>query len=533
MHGFHIEDLLRPGAFPHPVTQLELRQTHLSWVVLTGPFAYKIKKPVRFDFVDASTLERRRRLCGEELRLNRRFAGELYVDVVPITAAGGRLRAGGSGPPVEYAVRMHQFEGSEELASVLERDGATAEDLRAIADQVAGAHGRTAIAGADEPYGAFAAVRQPMLDNFRLLRAQLKDTGSTPMIERLAAWTEAQLAQHGPLIESRRASGQVRECHGDLHSRNIVRWRNRWLPFDCLEFDPKLRWIDVVSDTAFLFMDLVSRSRHDLAYEFQSRYLEQTGDYDGLPLLPLYASYRALVRAKVDALGAEHAGAEQRRLLEERLASRLAAAAGFMQAEPPALLIMQGPTASGKSWLSERLVGAVPALRIRSDLERKRLAGADPLAQRGFGLDEGAYTPAENERTYARLRQCAASALEGGCNVVIDAAFLQAAQREPFRALARERQLPFLIVACRADPAALAGRLEARARNGHDPSEATREVLEAQLRRMEPLTPQERALAIEVDTRSPVEADAAIARMRQALARQAAGGASASRLPTR
>jgi aminoglycoside phosphotransferase family enzyme/predicted kinase len=531
MREFQIQDLLQPGAYPHPVTQLELRQTHMSWVVLTGPFAYKIKKPVHFDFVDASTLEQRRRLCQEELRLNRRFSGELYVAVLPIVAAGRRLRIGGSGAPVEYAVQMHQFEGSQELASVLERKGATAEDMRAIADQVAGAHGRAAVARPDGPYGEFATVRQPMLDNFRLLRAQLQDAASTPVIERLAAWTDTQLDRHRPLIESRRTSGRIRECHGDLHSRNIVRWRNQWLPFDCLEFDPELRWIDVVSDTAFLFMDLMSWSRPDLACEFQSRYLEQTGDYHGLPLLPLYASYRALVRAKVDALGAGSAGMDERRELAARLASRLATAAEFMRADPPALLIMHGPTASGKSWLSERLVGAVPALRIRSDLERKRLAGADPLAQRRHGVGEGAYTPAENERTYRRLHQCATSALDGGCNVVIDAAFLQAAQRERFFALARERRARFLIVSCHADRAALLGRLEARVRSGRDPSEATREVLEAQLRNMEPLTPEERALAIEVDTDSPADVDTALRRVRETVAPMANGEPPPTRPP--
>lgn len=518
MHRFHIEDLLKPDAFPHPVTRLELRQTHLSWVVLTGPFAYKIKKPVRFDFVDASTLERRRRLCAEELRLNRRFAGELYQAVLPITSAGGRLRMGGDGAPVEYAVQMHQFEASEELSSVLERDAASAADMRALGARLAALHEAAAVAQHDQPYGAFAAVRQAMLDNFRPLRSHLDDADATQQVERLAAWTEAQLARHAPLIESRRHAGRVRECHGDLHARNIVRWHGEWLPFDCLEFDPQLRWIDVLSDAAFLFMDLVSGSRSDLASEFLNRYLERTGDYEGLPLLPLYASYRALVRAKVDALGAESAGRPARRELASRLAARLATAVGFMDAGAPALAIMHGVTASGKSWLSERLVGALPALRIRSDLERKRLAGVDPLAQRGFGVGQGAYAKVENERTYARLLTCTAAALDGGCNVVVDAAFLEAAQRERFLALARQRRLRFLIVACRADPALLIRRLTARADAGGDASEATQAVLEAQSRCQQALSAPERALAIEVDSNSPSEVAGAITRIRQLLA---------------
>lgn len=516
--GFRIDGLLQAAAYPHAVAHLRLEQTAISWVVLTGRFAYKIKKPVRYEFIDASTLERRRALCTEELRLNRRFAPDLYVDVVPIAMDDGQLRVAGKGEPVEYAVRMHEFDPSQELDAQLAQNAVTAQDMSSFAAQVADLYLRAAVAREDSPYGTPAGLRARMLENFVPLRAHLSGAPDLQRLEQLSRWTAESLSRLQPLIEARRRAGMVRECHGDLHARNIVRWQQQWIAFDCLEFDPDLRWIDVLNDVAFLFMDLVSREREDLAHEFLSRYLEETGDYDGLRLLPLFAAYRALVRAKVDALGAESAGPDQRRALDARLAGRLRTAMRFVAAKSPALIIMHGVTASGKSWLSERLISAIPALRIRSDLERKRLAGVAPTARRFFGVGEGEYTEEATARTYGRLLECAESALDGGCSVVIDATFLDASQREMFRALASRRRIRFLIVSCAAHPTTLAKRVETRARSGLNPSEATHAVLDEQLRSLRPLTDAELPHSICIDTNRLAAASAGVAEIRSRLA---------------
>ena len=518
MDSFRIDDLMVATAYPHQVAHLDLKETHVSWVVLTGPFAYKIKKPVRYTFIDASTLERRHFLCNEELRLNRRFAPDLYLDVVPIVRENGQLKVGGDGEPLEFAVRMREFDPSQELAAQLERSSVAAHDLNAFAGQMADSHLRAAVAAPDGPFGTFEGIRAAMLANLALLRTHLEGALENALLKRLTTWTHDSLARMEPLINSRRQSGMVRECHGDLHARNIVRWRQQWLPFDCLEFDPELRWIDVISDVAFLYMDLVSRNRDDLAHEFLSRYLEETGDYEGLRLLPLYAAYLALVRAKVDALGAETAGPEESEALKVRLTERLATAARFITAGPTALVIMHGVTASGKSWLSERLVGAMPALRIRSDLERKRLAGVAPLAKRVHGVCEGAYSRAATQRTYQRLLACAESALEGGCSVVIDATFLEPEHRAMSLALALRRHCVFLIVSCVSDAATLAARLAIRARNDLDPSEATEAVLAQQLRTRQPLAQAELQHAIQVETSKLSAANAGVERIRARLA---------------
>ena len=514
---FSIDDLLVAAAFPHPVTQVQLRQTHISWVVLTGPFAYKIKKPVRYEFIDASTLEKRRFLCEEELRLNRRLAPDLYNGIAAIVYENGRLSVGGRGDPLEFAVKMRQFDPSQELSERLARDDVTLQDMHGLAALLADFHVRAAVALASGPFGTFQKIRERMLDNITLLRRHLDGEPERKLLERLETWTNASLARLEPLIQSRRQIGAVRECHGDLHARNIVRWRQQWLPFDCLEFDPELRWIDVMSDTAFLFMDLASRRREDLACEFMSRYLEETGDYAGLRLLPLYATYSALVRAKVDALGAENAGDAERVALENRLTERLATAVRFMDAGPPAIVIMHGVTASGKSWLSEQLVPAIHALRIRSDLERKRLEGVAPLARRIFGVGEGAYGVASTQATYEQMHELADSALDGNCRVVIDATFLDPEHRDIFRRLALRRQCPFLIVTCTSDATTLASRLQTRARNDLDPSEATQAVLDRQLQAQQPLTDEELLHAIPVDTSRPGSASDAIKEVRARL----------------
>ncbi len=517
--GLSIEELLTRTAYPHTVTRLALKQTHLSWIVLTGSIAYKLKKPVHFDFVDASTLELRRNLCHEELRLNRRFAPGLYLDVVPITREPDGLKVGGTGEPIEYAVRMQEFDEAQELGSRLERRAVTPQDMAALAKLLADVHARADQATTGGPFGALQTVRQPMLDNFSLLRTRLSDPQQLQQLARLEAWTISSLSNLEPVIESRRRSGRVRECHGDLHARNIVCWEERWLPFDCLEFDPRLRWIDVMNDVAYLYMDLVSRSREDLAAYFLSRYLEVSGDYEGLSLLHLYCGYRALVRAKVDALWADTAAPHERRELDARLARRLAAAVRFIDAPQPILVIMHGVTASGKSWLSERLVGAIPAVRVRSDLERKRLACVDELAHRGLAVGAGIYSQYATRQTYDRLLACAGAALEGGCSIVVDAAFLRTRERAAFRSLAQRRRCSFLIISCVADPATLAERLDRRDRGGLDPSEATRDVLAYQLASRQPLSPAENVQSIEVDMNRGTAVESVIGQIRSLLDR--------------
>jgi uncharacterized protein len=289
------------------------------------------------------------------------------------------------------------------------------------------------------------------------------------------------------------------------------------MPFDCIEFGPDLRWTDVIGDTAFLYMDLTSRRREDLAHEFLSRYLEATGDYQGLQLLPLFAAYLALVRAKVDALDIKTAKEGERGSLEGRLAARLATAVRFMDKKQSAVMIMNGVSGSGKSWLSQQMVPLFQAVRIRSDLERKRLAGFAPLARHLYGIGEGNYSAAAIQRSYDWLVKCAGYAIDGGCNVIIDATFLDRAHRDAFRALATQRHCAFLIASCSTDASTLEARVDSRAHSGNDPSEATRAIVERQLCSWQPLSTDELPDAVHIDTTRLASANAGLAEVRSRL----------------
>jgi predicted kinase len=271
------------------------------------------------------------------------------------------------------------------------------------------------------------------------------------------------------------------------------------VPFDCIEFDPDLRWIDVISDIAFLVMDLASHGRADLAFALLSRYLEVTGDYDGVRVLPFYAVYRALVRAKVDALMVETVPARAAEF-RYRLQQRLAAAHKWTAPGQPMLILMHGASGSGKSWLSSRLVPSLRAVRVRSDLERKRLAGIESSVPATARVREGIYTPAFSHRTYGRLADCAESCVRAGLSVIVDAAFLDTNDRRLFRTLAERLRVPYAIVSCEADPITLAQRVNERAKERKDASDATLSVLDTQLREIQPFEAEEQPCVIHVDT---------------------------------
>jgi uncharacterized protein len=510
-------DLLRPSAFPHPVARLEVRETHISWVVLTGPYAYKIKKSVDLAFIDTSALSKRRELCEEELRLNRRLAPDLYVDVVSITRDAMGVQVGGHGEIIEYAVRMKQFDASEELSALLERGAVSAAEIANFARDIAAFHAGSPRAPPSFDCLHTQQLHDAVLGNMATLLSHLDTDMQLSEMGALIDWTHDFLHDSMPRLREREQSGFIRECHGDLHARNVVRWRGRLTPFDCLEFDPKLRWIDVMNDVAFLVMDLMAYGRRDLAFTFLNSYLEHTGDYDGVRLLPFYAVYRALVRAMVDSIEAER-DPVHREAFRQRLRMRVRTAAAFVGAPAPSLLIMHGASGSGKSFLSERLSGQLGAVRMRSDLERKRLAKSQPDAARA-GFMQGIYTPEFTSRTYARLLECAQRCLQAGVSVIVDAAFLNGEDRRVFGEMAAQQEAQFVIVSCEADKPVLAERIETRLQARVDPSEADVSVLDLQLQNMQPLRADEQSHTVRVQTGEACAYEKALAALQVRLAR--------------
>ena len=493
--GFRPADILTSSAFSHAITRLELRETHISWVILTGPFAYKIKKSIKLDFIDTSTLARRRYLCEEELRLNRRLAADLYVDVVAITREATGVHVGGPGEVIEYAVRMKQFDASLELLTLLEHGEVSQQEFVDLAQRLAHFHDTAPKASIDKDFPNTAHLHDAVLGNLAILLSHLDPDTLLPEMGILIDWTHDYLHDSLIPLRMREQNGAIRECHGDLHARDVVRWRGQLVPFDCLEFDPKLRWIDVMNDVAFLVMDLTAHGRKDLAFAFLNAYLECTGDYEGVRHLAFYSVYRALVRAMVDSLGAEK-DCVDRHDFQNRLRMRVKAAAAYVDRPAPTLFIMHGPSGSGKSWLSERLVPRLEAVRIRSDVERKRLGRTPTSAVEEIGLEQGLYTPDVRRHTYARLLECAESCLQGGVDTVVDAAFLNSADRRLFRDLAMREGCRFIILVCEADSVTLTQRIEKRQQLRLDPSDASVKVLNRQLQTREPLTTDEQSHVI-------------------------------------
>lgn len=489
-----IARLCETHRYPHPVAAVTLVETHISWVLLTGERVYKIKKPVDFGFLDFSTLERRRHFCEEEVRLNRRFAPALYLGVTPITGTPDDPRIDGAGAPFEYAVQMVQFDQEALLDRQLAAGAFTSQEAFTLGTSLARLHQALPPLPGDVPFGDAPGVWQPVVANFDALQSRLTAVEPAQLLARLRDWSAREFQRLTPFIEERKRSGRVRECHGDLHLRNIAHIDDRFLFFDCIEFDPALRTIDVQNELAFLLMDLDDHQRPDLAGMALNGYLEHSGDYEGLALLDFYRVYRALVRAKVSALRADQQDASQERqacLTEAETYVRLAHA--YLERERPWLAITHGLSGSGKSTLALGLAAATGAIRIRSDVERKRLFA---IAPDDHEAPPGLYGPAASEQTFNRLETIATGILGAGFPVIVDATFLERSLRDRFLAIATRRGVPGMILSLQVDPQILRARL---AQRQADVSDADVAVLEAQLARQEALTSAELQQTLSVD----------------------------------
>jgi len=502
-HSLHA--LLRARAYPHPVRAVDLIETHISWVLLTGKFAYKIKRPVHYAFVDLRSSERRRSLCHEEVRLNRRFAPALYLGVRAIRRRKGAARIGGPGPVIEHAVRMRQFRHSQELDALLQAQRIEPAELAAFGAELARVHAALPVAraaqGWGEPGAQIAGIKHNAAECVRA-GAALGDTAALRDIQaRLGAWADAAW----PLLARRFAARRVRECHGDLHAGNIARYSERLLPFDCLEFDAALRWVDVADEVSFLLADLEARRRPLHAQGFLAGYLNTSGDYQVCLLAPLFKAHRALVRAKIMALTAAARGTTRAAAREARRRFRtyLACAQRALAPARPALVLMTGLSGSGKTWLAERLAPPLQAVHLRSDIERKRLAGLAPLARSASALARGLYARKMTVTVYERLAASAADALAGGYTTIVDATFVRADDRLRFRTLAARLGVNLCIVYCQVPRKLLDKRIVGRSRRRRDPSEANIDVLRWQEAQFTPPAAHEAGLVLEAARLTP------------------------------
>lgn len=511
-----LQALLDARAYRHRVYDLRIIETHISWVLLTGEFAYKIKKPVDLGFVDFSTLTLRRQACLDELRLNRRYAPQLYLAVVPIGGTPEHPLVDDEGVPFEYAVKMRQFPSDQQLDRLLADGHLDMGDIEELAATIAALHAAAPVAPPDLPYGWPARIQADAEDNLRVLSAGSEGRLRAHIAD-LAAWTRQQDALLSSMMHSRRETGHVREVHGDLHLANLVRLDKVIVAFDCIEFSAALRWNDCISDLAFLTMDLHHRGHGNLAYHLLNRYLEIGGDYAGLSLLRYYEVYRALVRAKVALLRCDASSGPERSAQARQYAAYVRLARRFSRGACRALVLMHGLSGSGKTWLSTQLMSALPAVRVRSDVERKRLHGLAEGAHSGSAVDAGLYDATSSARTYDRLAALVTDIIDAGETAIVDAAFLRSTDRQHFRVLAHRLAIPFAIVSCQAPASALRGRLAARTRTGRDASEADQRVLEHQCESAEALATDERSVTVHVMTEGLSDVGEVLARLRRIL----------------
>ncbi len=466
-----IRALSDPKAYPFSTAEIEVRQTHISMVFLAGEFVYKVKKPVKLTFLDFSTLEKRRHFCEEEVRLNRRLACDVYLAVVPVTGAGANLRFEGTGEPVEWAVKMKRLPEEATLERRLARDELAPGELAALARRLADFHRSAERSGHISEFGRSRTVDKNIQENFSVAAPLVGRTKSQSVRDRLIALTDQALSALQPVIDARAARGIPCDTHGDLHLDHVYLFPDRSPPadlviVDCIEFNERFRYADPVADMAFLVMDLAFQGRSDLAAGFGDAWFEASGDAEGRALLPLYVSYRAGVRGKVDGL----------QLLENEIpeAARekaLARARGHWllalnQLESPGrrvcLILIGGLPGTGKSSLTASLATAANLHMIRSDVIRKELAGITRDTNATAPSGAGIYTREWTDRTYAECLRLAEERLFEGERVVIDATFVEEARRRQFFEAAARWAVPVLFLVCEAEPATVKARLEAR-----------------------------------------------------------------------
>lgn len=507
--------------YPHPVNEIQLIETHISWVLLTGDFVYKVKKPVNFGFLDFTDLAARKHFCEEELRLNQRMTDSIYLEVVPITGSESAPEINGNGPVIEYALKMTQF-ANDNLFTQLQERGELSETLiDETADLLACFHAETPRVTAYHPLGTPESVMAPVRDNFVHIRNFLTEQSDLIQLQALDDWAESTYERLYPQLQARKQDGFIRECHGDLHLGNITLINGKVTVFDCIEFNEPFRMIDVTADIAFMVMDLEDHGCKSLANRFFNRWLEKTGDYGAVPLLNFYKSYRALVRAKVSLLRlSQEQDATQREQILQKYRSYADLAESYTAIPARFLCITHGFSASGKSHAAIKVAEAVGALRIRSDVERKRMLGEQAESQ----LNAGIYSSSATEQTYQRLHQLAHDLLLQGYPVVLDATYLKHEQRRAAANVAEETGVPFLIIDCQAPDEVLLARMAKRREAGQDPSDATQEVLQAQKAHYDPLTEQECQHTQVVDTLNDASLEQLAARL-QLLMPQLATGA--------
>jgi len=506
-----LEGLSSPRAYSCAAGQVTVRQTHISAVFLVGPWAYKIKKPVKLGFLDFSTLDRRRHFCAEEIRLNARLAPGVYQGVVPVSMLPSGITMEGEGEVIEWAVKMKRLPEQATFQAYLERGELGKEHVRELARRIAAFH-----AGAEQGehisrLGRFEIVAGNARDNFAQAEPLIGATISRAVFDQLRSCNEAALSRLRGLIVDRCKRGMPRDTHGDLRLDHVYYFPEIPPPdnlviIDCIEFNHRFRYADPVSDIAFPCMELLFQRRRDLAREFQLEYFAHTQDPDGRLLLPFYTVYRAAVRGKVEGLEL----LEQEVPLAERQAALARARAHWLMAlgeletpgRRPCLVLIGGLPGTGKSTLASELVKRAHLTLIRSDVVRKEIAGVPAGHQARARYEQVLYAPEWTEKTYSQCLERAERLLFEGRRVVVDASFSKRKNRAKFLAMAEQLAIPAILLECEAEPDVVRQRLEQRQQ---DSSDADWQIHQQLSKHWEPISPVEAGSVRTISTAAPTD----------------------------
>jgi aminoglycoside phosphotransferase family enzyme/gluconate kinase len=496
--------MLDSNFYPHPVQEpIRLIQTHISYVLLTGDYAYKIKKPLNFGFLDYSTLDKRHHFCNEELRLNQRGAAELYLDVVAIVQRGERFQFAEQGTPVEYAVKMRQFPQDALLSHQFREGQLTLELLDWLADVIAEFHHQAETNDYIRSFGEIPQIRAAFDENYEQTQQYIGGPQTQAQFDETRAYTDQFFAKRNDLFASRIQNNWIRECHGDLHLGNICLWNDALFLFDCIEFNEPFRFVDVMFDIAYIVMDLEVGKRPDLSNAFLNAYVEQTGDWEGLQVLPIYINRQTYVRAKVTSFMLDDTSVsdEDKQQAFQTASSYYQLAWEYSKPRQGQLIVMSGLSGSGKTTAARLLARRINAIHIRSDAVRKHL-GEIPLHQRG---SDGLYTPEMTQKTYNRLLSLGTMLASQGYSVILDAKYDRASLRDDVITRAGIHELPLKILHCTAPMEVLKERLQNRS---GDIADATTDILAGQ--HLEPFQDAEHKYVKTLDTTQDISSQLAV-----------------------
>lgn len=473
-----VHKLENKSLYDHPVNKFEIIETHASFILLTGSYAYKFKKKIYLEFLDFSTLEKRYFYCQEELRLNKHYSPNLYIAVVKITEKNGELSINGKGEIIEYAVKMRQFSQNEIFLNLLSSNKLANTMIVDLAYDIAKLHQTAVIASNEMRFGNPDNIFAPVQQNFDQIRPLLKDYFLIEQLNKLELWAKRTYLQLKNTIADRKEKGFIRECHGDLHLGNIVLFEGKPTLFDCVEFNEDFRWIDLIADVSFLTMDLDAHQQPKLINDFINAYLTKTGDYFGLLLHKFYQSYRAVIRGKVTLFRLQQSNLEhnKKQSLLEEYNMNMQLAEKYMENHQPQLFITHGISGSGKTTYAKKLAREINAIHLRSDIERKRL------------FDKDLYSKEATEKTYQKLLEFTKKIITAGYSVIIDATFLKKQYRDEFKLYAEEKGIPFTILSCQVDEITRREWLEQRQRSASDSSDADYNIAQEQHTQLESLS---------------------------------------------